>query len=107
MKADRSRSFRAFRGPARDGHRAGGVQSGLKYSGFTAAWDLVRSIIEPPGLNPDTILKPQVIKYPVRGAYVSWLRQASESKHSQPGCAPADAPVNTLHFGKLCLPRLC
>jgi hypothetical protein len=47
-----------------------GDQSGLKFSGFTvpangsvsftAEWDLMRSITEPPGLDPDVILKPRV-----------------------------------------------
>ncbi len=47
-----------------------GDQSGLKFSGFTvpangavsftAEWDLMRSIVEPPDLHPDVILKPHV-----------------------------------------------
>ena len=47
-----------------------GDQSGLKFSrftvpaggsiSFTAEWDLMRSIVEPPNLDPDVILKPHI-----------------------------------------------
>lgn len=75
-----------------------GAQSGLKFGGFTvlanesvdftAEWDLMLSIAEPPGLHPDVILKPHVKL--VDNNEVGALRgSVSTELANAPECAPA------------------